>query len=247
MLVFFQRTRLILFAALFYTASLCAQEINDDIDPWEPMNRAIFSFNKGADTYFLRPIAQGYNWIMPSPLNRGVTNFFDNTFEVNTMLNSGLQAKPGNFGLSFSRFLINATLGFFGLFDVATELGVHADVEDFGQTFAHWGIGSGPYLVIPFLGPSNVRDGIGLIPNIYINPLIAVDNDPVVNYARLGLYLIDLRADLIEAEDLITGDEYIFMRNAYLQNREFLINDGAIEDSFGDDLDESDDWLDDDF
>ena len=224
-------------------SSFCAAEVNN-LDPWEPMNRGVYSFNNGFDQYFLVPVAKGYNYVMPEPANIGVTNFINNTLEVNTMLNSTLQAKPKNLGLSFSRFMINLTLGFFGLFDVATELGVHANKEDFGQTFARWGAPQGPYLVLPFLGPSTVRAGLGLYPNLLVNPLVT-DNVSLRN-ASFVLFYVDKRASLLEAESLITGDRYVFIRNAYLQRREFLNNDGLVEDNFGDDVEE-DDWLNDEF
>ncbi|MCK5880541.1 MAG: VacJ family lipoprotein [Sinobacterium sp.] len=232
---------LIVFGLTFSPCSLA--EINN-LDPWESSNRKVASFNNGVDKYFLVPVAKGYNYIMPAPANQGVSNFIANTLEVNTMLNSTLQAKPKNLGLSFARFCINLTLGFFGLFDVATELGVHANKEDFGQTFARWGAPDGPYIVLPLLGPSTVRDGLGLYPNILVNPLIT-DNVSLRN-SSIALFYTDKRAGLLEAESLITGDRYVFIRNAYLQNREFLNNDGVVEDDFGDEVEE-DDWLDDDF
>lgn len=234
------------FILLGLSPQVCSDSKNSEPDPWQGFNRSVFAFNEAADQYLLRPVAVGYNWLLPTPLNNGLSNAFANTFEVNTMLNSGLQAKPKNLSLSFARFAINSTLGFFGLFDVASELGIYADEEDFGQTFAVWGVDAGPYLVLPLFGPSTVRDAAGLIPNLYVNPLVNLNNDSLVNYGRIGLYFIDSRADVIAAETLITGDKYIFLRDAFLQNRDFLISDGLIEDSFGDDLDD-DNWLDDEF
>lgn len=219
-------------------------EVNN-LDPWEPMNRKVDAFNAGFDKYFLVPVAKGYNIVMPEPANIGVSNFINNTLEVNTMLNSTLQVKPKNLSLSFARFCINLTLGFFGLFDAATELGVLANKEDFGQTFAWWGAPQGPYIVLPFLGPSTIRDGLGLYPDIYVNPLIT-DNVSLRN-ASFALFFVDKRAELLEAETLITGDRYVFMRNAYLQHRTYLNNDGLVKDNFGDDVEEDDDWLNDDF
>ena len=218
-------------------------EVNN-LDPWEPMNRKIDGFTNGVDRYFLVPVAKSYQYLMPAPASAGVTNFIANTFEVNSMLNSALQAKPKNLGLSFSRFMINLSLGFFGLFDVATELGVHANKEDFGQTFAHWGVPQGPYVVLPFLGPSSVRQGLGLYPDILVNPVIT-DNVRLRN-SLFALFFVDTRAELLSAETLISGDRYVFLRNAFLQNRQFLINDGVVADDFGEEAGE-DDWLNDDF
>ncbi len=236
----------LLMLGLLFSAPLKA-EVNNlkPVDPWEPFNRGVFTFNEGFDKYFFRPVAVAYDTVMPRPANIGVSNFLGNTLEVNTMLNSLLQAKGRNFGLSLARYSINLTIGFFGLFDVASELGIKAHKEDFGQTFASWGVGQGPYFVIPFIGPSTVRDGLLLYPDIKVNPLIT-DNVRLRN-TSFALFLIDQRADLLESEKLITGDKYIFIRDAYLQHRASLIADGQVEYTFGDDVGEDDDWLEDDF
>jgi len=212
-------------------------------DSWEPFNRKIDAFNNVADKYFLKPVAKGYQSITPTPVDKGISNFFQNTNELNTMLNSSLQAKPKNLGLSFSRFIVNLTLGFFGTFDVATELGIVANKEDFGQTFAVWSMGQGPYIVLPFFGPSTLRDGIGLYPDSLANPIPSQIDDVRLRNSAYAISLIDKRADLIDSESLITGDRYVFLRNAYLQNRDYLIHDGQVEDTFGDDVTDDDDWL----
>ena len=238
-------------ARLFFVLGLCSccivrAEINNlqSNDPWESFNRGVFSFNEGFDQYFFRPVAVAYDSVMPRPANIGVSNFLGNTLEVNTMLNSLLQAKGKNFGLSLARFSINLTVGFFGLFDVASELGIQANKEDFGQTFAVWGVGQGPYLVLPFIGPSNVRDALLYYPDVKINPLIT-DNVRLRN-TSFGLFLVDQRADLLQSEKLVSGDKYIFLRDAYLHNRASLIADGALEYTFGDDINDEEDWLEDD-
>ena len=234
----------VFFSVLSFSSESLAQTDSENVDPWESMNRKTSVFNNAADKYFLVPVAKGYNAVMPTPANEGVSNLIANTLEVNTILNSTFQLKPKNLGLSLSRFLINLTLGFFGFFDVASELGVYANKEDFGQTFAYWGAPQGPYIVLPILGPSSVRDGLGLYPDILVNPLIT-DNVRLRN-TSFSVFFVDTRAELLNVEKLITGDRYVFLRNAYLQNREFLNNDGVVQDSFGDGVEE-DDWLNDDF
>lgn len=216
-----------------------------DIDPWEGFNRGVFTFNDTADRYFMKPVATGYKWIMPTVAFRGVNNFFANVGEVPTSANGLLQGKLGNAALALLRFTINATVGFFGVFDVATDLGIEQQKEDFGQTMAVWGVPAGPYIMVPFFGPRTIRSGAGSIVDIYMDP-IYVDNVA----ARNSMYAIkftDMRADLLEAEALMSGDKYSFIRDAYLQNRDYLIMDGKVVDTFGDETEEDEDWLEDDW
>jgi len=207
-------------------------------DPWEGFNRSVFGFNKFADTYVLKPVAKGYDWLIPEPLDRGVSNVFDNLSETKNFLNDVLQFKFGEAGTDVSRFAINTTVGLLGLFDVASHWGLDRNEEDFGQTLAAWGFESGPYVVLPFLGPTTVRDGIGLIPDTYSVPQAYIEHDET----RWSVYLVDVidtRADLLAAEELVQGDEYSFIRDVYLQRREFLATDGAVEDDFtSDDFDD---------
>ena len=209
-------------------------------DPLEGFNRKVHGFNMFFDHWLLKPAAKGYRWIAPQPVELGVSNFFTNLGEVSNTLNSALQWKWAEAGKSSGRFLLNSTLGLAGLFDVARPMGLDkADGEDFGQTLAAWGMGSGPYLVLPFLGPSTLRDTAARPVDYFSNPLNYVEDDAV----RLGLNIADiirLRADLLETEELASGDFYIFVRDAYLQRRNFLINDGIVEDDFGDDFDAED-------
>ena len=135
--------------------------INEYDDPWEGFNRRMYYFNAKADHYVLLPVVNGYKAITPDILESGISNFFSNLGEIPVFINSLLQAKPGIAAETFSRFAINTTVGIFGLFDVATPLGLHEQNEDFGQTLGVWGIGSGPYLVLPLLGPSSLRDATG--------------------------------------------------------------------------------------
>lgn len=204
-------------------------------DPWEGFNRKVFAFNDVVDRYALKPVAQGYRFITPDPVETGVGNFFSNLGEIRTTLNSLLQGKGGNAGVSTGRFLINTTVGIGGLFDVATRMDITGREEDFGQTLGAWGVGEGAYLVLPLLGPSTVRDTAGLPVDAYTYPLTYVEDD-TVRYGLRALQIIDARAGLLDQEALISGDRYSFIRDAYLQQRRFEVNDGQLgEDPFASD------------
>lgn len=206
-------------------------------DPWEGFNRGVFAFNDTLDRAVLKPVARGYRWATPQPVQTGVGNFFSNLGEIRTTLNSLLQGKPGNAGRSTSRFLLNTTVGIAGLWDVATPMGITAEREDFGQTLGVWGVGEGPYLVLPLLGPSTVRDTGGLPLDMVTYPVYYVENDKV-RYGLTALRIVDVRAGLLDQEELIQGDRYTFIRDAYLQRRRFEVSDGEL----GDDPFASDDF-----
>ncbi len=212
-------------------AALEAEEAQASADPWEGFNRRVFAFNDRLDAYLLKPIAKGYQAVTPRLLDQGVTNFFGNLGEVSVVTNDLLQGKLGQASRDGLRFLVNSTIGFFGLFDVAGRIGLRANNEDFGQTLAVWGVPSGPYLVLPFLGPSSVRGSAALVPESQLSPLRYTE-DEALGYQLLGLDVVDTRADLLSAEEVVRGDRYIFVRDAYLQRREFLIQDGQVEDEF---------------
>lgn len=200
-----------------------------EVDPWAGFNRGIHNFNDGLDSYVLKPAAKGYKAVMPDPAEKGVNNFFGNLADVRTMINNVLQGKFENAGRDFARVAFNSTFGLGGFIDVSTPMGIKKNDEDFGQTLGYWGVESGPYLVLPFLGSTTVRDGISLIPDSLVDPVTHIDD----NGARNALYItrvVDQRANLLEAEKLISGDKYIFIRDAYLQKRKSLIADGEIED-----------------
>lgn len=198
-----------------------------DADPWEGFNRAVFSFNDTLDRYALKPAAKSYKAITPDIIETGVSNFFGNLSDVGSMLNNVLQLKGGAAGQDFGRIMFNSTVGLGGIIDVATPMGLPEHNEDFGQTLGYWGVETGPYLVLPLLGPSNIRDGLGLIPDSMVDPVAEVD--PIRTRNQLyGLRIIDTRAGLLAAEELLTGDRYTAMRDAYLQRREFLVNDGKV-------------------
>jgi phospholipid-binding lipoprotein MlaA len=235
--------RLVLIIGLIPLIISCASTPNNDadqskfnIDPYEGFNRAIYSFNNGVDTVLFKPLAKGYQFVMPGFAETGVNNFFSNLGEVKSLLNASLQGKGGKAFHYTGRFLVNSTIGLLGFIDVAQYMGLDKkEGEDFGQTLAAWGAGSGPYLVLPFLGPSTLRDGIGRPVDMFTDPVNYVEHDKTRNELT-ATGLISTRANLLEAEKLLTGDKYIFIRDAYLQRREFLINDGKQEDSFGADL-----------
>lgn len=200
-------------------------------DPWENINRSIFKFNDTLDAYVLKPVAKGYKDITPDIVEQGVGNFFRNVGDVGNLANDLLQGKMEHAGVDTSRILFNTTIGVLGVMDVATPMGLQRNNEDFGQTLGTWGVSSGPYVVLPFLGPSNVRDGIGLIPDTFMGPYPYIQDDGV-RYGLFAVQTVDKRAQLLSAEKLITGDKYVFIRNAYMQNREFLVKDGKVVDDF---------------
>lgn len=220
----------IAFGAMLTVASTAVLAASED-DPWEGVNRGIFRFNDTLDTYALKPIAQGYNKITPDVVQTGVSNVFRNIGDVGNLANDVLQAKPYAVGVDTARLLMNTTLGVLGIFDVATHAGLTRNDEDFGQTLGYWGVGSGPYVVLPFLGPSTVRDGLGRIPDSYASPYPYM-GDVAARNSAFALSVVDTRANLLDAEKMITGDKYIFIRNAYLQSREYKIKDGNVVDDF---------------
>ncbi len=200
-------------------------------DPWESFNRPVFRFNDAVDTYALKPLAQGYRKVTPQFVETGVHNVFRNLWEVGNLANNLLQGKIHDAGVDTSRLLFNTTLGGLGFFDVATRMGLQRSDEDFGQTLGAWGVQSGPYLVLPLLGPSSLRDAPAKIPDSYLTPYPHIDHVPTRNVLR-GVNVVDTRASLLDAERMVSGDKYIFIRNAYLQNREFRVRDGDVEDDF---------------
>lgn len=224
---------------------------SEDIDPWVNINRPIFEFNEAIDRAVLRPIAVAYNTYTPKPLDIGITNFFRNWGEPMVVANDILQLKIRQAASDSARFAVNTTLGLLGLFDVATQIGLPRHEEDFGQTLGYWGVESGPYLMLPFLGPSSVRDGFGRaveMTSVYyvpeLTPLYAILNPEhrIAYYSLFALNMIDLRASFLVAEGLVTGDRYIFFRSAYLQRREYLVNDGQqTDDLFAEDAEFDDD------
>ncbi|MGE6607283.1 MlaA family lipoprotein [Halomonas sp. NPDC076908] len=234
----------LLLVALLATGGCASTQVVEDRhpeDPWEGFNRKVFAFNDVLDRYTLKPVARGYRTITPEPVQTGVGNFFSNLGEVRTAINSVLQGKPANAGLATSRFLINSTVGIGGLLDYATLMEITAEEEDFGQTLAVWGWEDSRYLVLPLLGPSTLRDTTGLPADIAANPVYYVDDD-TVRVSLTALNLVDIRAGLLDQEELIRGDRYRFIRDAFLQSRQFAISDGELgDDPFAADVFDFDD------
>ena len=202
-------------------------------DPWIGMNQHVFAVNDYFDQLLVRPIALTYTSITPRVLQIGVGNFFDNLQDVNIAINDFLQLKIQEGISDSSRVLINSTMGVGGLVDVATNLGLDRNEEDFGQTLGAWGVETGPYLFLPVFGASNLRDSFGLIVDAVFNPIRFLENIET----RYSLYLmdeLDFRSSLLAYDELIIGDRYLFVREAYVQNREYVVNDGEVTDEFGD-------------
>ena len=202
-------------------------------DPFEPANRAIFTFNDKLDTYFAQPIAKGYQKVTPQPLRQAITNFFSNIGDVGNLANNLLQLKITDATEDLMRIAMNTVFGLGGLIDFATPAGLPKHHQDFGLTMGHYGVPAGPYLVLPLFGPSTVRDGVGIVGNYFINPLTYVQPDSV-SWALYGLNLINTRANLLNASDVLEGaalDKYSFVRNAYLQRRRYLLTGGNASSS----------------
>ena len=226
--------RLLLVLVMVLSPALAgAQGEPTNVDPYEPFNRTMFTVNNNLDKYLIRPIAVGYDWIMPGFAKRGVGNMFANFYDFNSSINGVLQWRLAGAGQAGGRFLINSTIGILGLVDVATPMGVRPYRTDFGHTLAIWGFESGPYLMVPFFGPRTVRSGAGTIFDAYTSVPTYIPDVPLRN-TIFGLGLIDGRSRLLEADELITGDRYIFVRDAYLSNRNAFVNDGVVQDSFSD-------------
>lgn len=197
-------------------------------DPVEGFNRATFAFNEGLDAVLIKPVAQGYDAILPLPVKTGVTNFFGNIADLFIGVNNLLQGKPDQAFSDLGRVVINSTVGILGLFDVASEAGIEKHEEDFGQTFGRWGMGDGAYVVIPVFGPRTVRDTAGLVLDMVADP-VANLSDISTRNSLVALRMIDARADLLPADKVIEEaalDKYAYVRDGYLQRRRNLIHDG---------------------
>lgn len=207
------------------------EDFSESEDPWEPVNRAIFTFNDTLDRWALKPLATGYRNLTPDVVEDSVHNVFRNLGEVSNLANNILQFKLHDAGVDTARFFFNTTFGVLGIFDVATKMGLQRNAEDFGQTLGAWGVKSGPYVVLPLLGPSTVRDTVALYPDSFTSQYRYINDVPARN-SIFALNVVDSRASLLIAERLIAGDKYRFVRNAFLQNREFKVLDGNVVDDF---------------
>ncbi len=214
---------------------------NTPDDPFETINRGVFVVNDTFDRFALKPIARGYDFIMPAPFQRGVGNFFANLYDVTSALNSVLQWRWGQAAENGGRVLVNSTVGIVGLFDVATPLGIRPYRTDFGHTLALWGVPEGPYVMLPLFGPRTFRSGTGTLMDTFVLSVPPrLDNRRLRN-AIWGTELVHGRARLLGSDELLSGDRYIFVRDAYLQFREAQVNDGQIIDSFSD-FEDDEEW-----
>jgi len=219
-------------------------------DPFEGMNRGIFWFNNQVDQYILEPVAEGYTYVVPKPVRRSVGNFFENLNYPVYLVSDILQLKFKQVGNHTGRFVINTTLGIGGLFDVATGFGFEQHSEDVGAAFGYHGVGTGPYIMLPFLGPSNARDFVGLVADYFLDPVTYIGLDSAastdletIGYVATGSELVNTRAELIQAIDTAKDasiDYYSFVKNSYIQSRQGLIYDGfpPEEDDFDEDFDD---------
>lgn len=195
---------------------------SDPRDPWEPFNRSMWTFNEGLDKAVLRPVAETYKEVTPNLVRRGVNNFFANLTDLWSFVNNTLQLKPREAMESLTRFNLNTFFGLGGLLDIASEAGIERHREDFGQTLGRWGIPSGPYLVVPFLGPSTLRDTAARAINATGDPVYYV-SDVVKRNSLYVLRVVDLRASLLRAGNVLEEaalDRYTFTRDVYLQIRQ---------------------------
>ncbi len=200
-------------------------------DPFESINKKVFMFNETVDKYFLKPVSKTYSLITPDFIEKGVSNIFNNVSDVGMMINNLLQIKPREALTDAGRILINSSIGIGGFFDVATKIGLEKHEEDFGQTLGNWHVKSGPYIVLPFFGPSTMRDSFSLVIDSLLKPQYYINHVPTRN-SIYGAEAIDTRTSFFKAEKLIQGDKYSFIRDVYLQRRNFLVLDGVIEDDF---------------
>lgn len=211
-------------------ATVPADSGNDPRDPIESFNRQVFEFNDVVDRAVLKPVAQAYEFVLPEPVRDCISNIFSNFREPSNAVNNLLQGKPIDAASDTCRFVVNSTIGLLGCFDPARQMGLEKHNEDFGQTLGRWGIDSGPYLVVPILGPSTLRDAIGIYgaePYLDVNFYI---NNVRVRNAIIGARFVNQRAELLQTDDLISGaalDKYRFIRDGYLQRRRSLVYDGS--------------------
>ncbi|MHB1895043.1 MAG: MlaA family lipoprotein [Metallibacterium sp.] len=230
---FSRAPRLLAAIALLVAVAGCAIQPARDDDPWQGMNRKVFNFNQKFDNAVAKPVARGYVKVTSAEVRLMVSNFFDNLQMPISIVNDVLQVRPVGAAQNTGRFLVNSTIGLAGLFDPAGKLGLHQDTTDFGVTLARWGVPQGPYLVIPFLGPSSMRDFPAyLVDTYFLNPMSYWTRDHhfryYAEYLPYTLYLVQLRASLLNTDQFLSSayDPYVMLRDAYLQRRNYLIYHG---------------------
>ena len=214
-------------------ATYSGNSLSDANDPLQSFNKPFFAMNDAFDTVLFKPLAQGYNAVTPKPIRDGVTNFFSNLNEIDNAINNLFQGKPDKFAISVGRLAINSTLGIGGIVDVASRMGLQHSPEDLGQTIGYLGAGSGPYIVLPLLGSSSVRDVPGRIVSMYLNPLAWLDDISFRNI-MVGINAVNSRSNLLAKEEIaqeISDDKYTLYKDAFLEEREFEISDGNLDNS----------------
>lgn len=224
------------FLFLFFISTFSIAEDEDvNIDPFESTNRIVFEISDDLDTMILRPVAEIYRDVTPRFIKNSVTNFFYNLSEVDTIVNQLLQGKIVIAGQDSLRFLINSTIGIVGFVDVATRVGFERHDEDFGQTLGYWGVPAGPYVFLPLIGPSTIRDSFSKPTSWFLSGNLSVSDEEAKIFINL-LDAVETRERLLVAEKLIVGDKYEFVKSVYLQTRNDLVFDGEVEDEFLTDL-----------
>ena len=223
---------------LFFMANTLAFA-EEDVDPFEDINRTVYGFNETVDDNLLEPVSRAYKDHVPEVAQDGVSNFFGNLRDVSTLANQILQFKPVESIETLGRILVNSTIGLGGLFDVASDMGLTTDDEDFGQTMGVWGVEEGPYVVLPLLGPSTVRDGAGLFVDTTSDANMIDKTEGIGFISSSTINIIDKRVELLPATDMLdlSDDPYTMMRSSYLQKRKFDVFDGSLpveEDEFDD-------------
>lgn len=213
--------------ACFVPAAFCQTP-----DPWQATNERVFRFNDYFDQLLVKPVARTYTLFVPRVARQGIGNFFSNIDDINVFVNDLLQLKLDDALSDSGRFLINSTIGVVGIFDFASGFGLQKNEEDFGQTLGRWGVGSGPYVMLPVFGASNLRDSFGLVLDTLFNPIQYHDADEL-KFSTFLLRETDARSGLLALDDLISGNRYLFIREAYIQRRNFLVNDGRVDNEFG--------------
>jgi phospholipid-binding lipoprotein MlaA len=222
----------ILFLIIFSTSIF-----STEVDPFQEINKKTHNFNLVLDKQLATPVARIYKKVTPDLVEKSITNFTHNIEDLSIAINNILQGKINNGISDLLRFTINSSLGVLGFFDVASNLGFEKHDEDFGQTLATWGMGAGPYIVLPGLGPSNLRDTLSMLPDAFLTPLYIIDHDRT-SYSLTAIDIVETRARYLGLESVVIGDDYLFYRDAYLQSREFDILDGEVSEEF----DEFDDF-----
>ncbi|MEM6998862.1 MAG: VacJ family lipoprotein [Pseudomonadota bacterium] len=232
---FVSRLKILLVVCSLTLLSACATTSLDERDPWEGFNRGVFSFNEAMDNVVFEPVGKVYDFITPDIIDNGVSNFFSNIAQIPVIANSLLQFKFDQAVNDTVRLFLNSSIGLLGFFDVAGEGNLHSSGADFGQTLAHWGMGPGPYLVVPFFGPTTVRDGTGFaVDRGLLSPIAHIDDD-LTQAGLLSLNYVDFKSDILSTTDLIgeaAVDEYDFIKNAYFEKRNSHINGSGFPDDF---------------